>query len=99
MKVRDSLCALRRKALTRFADTESGREVVLPLVGGKKDPDFGKMTCDAVATVFVGASEIAKRENHMATTLNHDSIKRAKDAANTITEINRRNHEIWDNRK
>ncbi len=95
--VRDSLCALRRQALTKYTDTANGRTAVLALVGGK-EPDFKAMTCDAVSTVFTAASEIAKRENNYHVVMNRDSVQRTKDQYGTIAEINKKNKEFWDAR-
>ncbi|HLH04958.1 MAG TPA: DUF2213 domain-containing protein [Bryobacteraceae bacterium] len=92
--VRDSLCALRRLALTRFVEGERGRKVVLPFFGGK-DPDFKTMTCDAVQGVFVAASEIAKRENNYEAALSKDAIAQTRATTSAIVEINKRNKEFW----
>jgi hypothetical protein len=93
-KVRDSLCALKRKALTRFYESDRGRAAVLPFTGGN-DPDFKAMTCDALSTVFVGASEIAKRENNFDATATRDASSKASKSASAIVEINRKNQEFW----
>jgi hypothetical protein len=92
--VRDSLCTLRRQALTRFTESERGRKAVLPFTGGK-DADFKAMTCDTLQTVFIGASEIAKRENNYEASLSKDAIAQTRATTSAIVEINKRNKEFW----
>ena len=92
-KTRDSLCALKRKALAS-ALAGSNRDAVVPLVGA--NPTFDALTCDALNLAFVGASEIVKRQNTAAQTrVTFDAGKNAAGVANSISAINRRNAEFW----
>ena len=91
-KVRDSLCALRRRALeTAFAG--KSRDAITPFVG--PNPDFTKLTCDALSSAFIGASEIVRRENNAAAKTTFDGAKTASTIASTISSINAKNAAFW----
>ena len=91
-KVRDSLCALRRRALeTAFAG--KSRDAITPFVGS--NPDFTKLTCDALSSAFIGASEIVRRENNAAAKTTFDGGRTASDIASTISSINAKNAAFW----
>ena len=91
VKMRDSLCAVRRKAL-ETAFSGKYRDSVAPFVGAA--PDFAKMTCDSLHGAFIGASELVKRENNAQTKVTYD-IKTPAGVAGSITDINRRNAAFW----
>lgn len=90
--VRDSLCALRRKALEAAYASPKTRDAVAPLVAGK---DLATMTCDALSAAFIGASEIVRRENNAAVNATFDGGKAANGVANQITAMNAKNAAFW----
>ncbi len=92
-KTRDSLCALRRKALEAAFAHPKTRDAVAPLLRGV---DLAKLTCDALTSTFIGASEIVRRDNNNAQTkVTFDGGKTASGIASTISSMNRRNSEFW----
>jgi hypothetical protein len=58
----DALCGLRRTALTR-AMSDADKAAHIKLMAGDT-PDFSKMTCDAVGTVFLAASELVRLQTN-----------------------------------
>jgi hypothetical protein len=88
----DGLCALKRKALDAAYANPKTRDAVAPLVAGK---DLSKLTCDALHSTFVGASEIVRRENNAHAKVTFDSGKHAHVTASTISDMNRRNSQFW----
>ena len=92
-KTRDSLCALRRKALEAAFAHPKTRDAVAPLLRGV---ELAKLTCDALSSTFIGASEIVRRDNnHAQTKVTFDGAKTASTIASTINSMNRRNSEFW----
>lgn len=91
-KMRDSLCAMRRKALEAAYASPKTRDAVAPLVAGR---DLQKLTCDALNSTFIGASEIVRRENNAPTKVTFDSSKVAAGVRSTISDMNRRAAEFW----
>lgn len=94
----DSLCLLKRKALSTALDG-ANRSAVTPFLG--QTPDFKVLTCDAVASAFTGASEIVRVANNKTVPSTFDT-NRARDsaaAAGSIAAINKRNAEFWNGRK
>jgi hypothetical protein len=91
-KTRDALCVLKRKALSTAFDGRY-RDIVTPFLGAT--PDFKTLTCDAVASAFLGASEIVRRENNAQAKVTFDAGKQAAGVANTISSINARNAAFW----
>ncbi len=91
-KTRDSLCAMRRKALEAAYANPKTRDAVAPLVAGR---NLHKLTCDALNAAFIGASEIVRRENNAQTKVTFDGGKTAAGIATTISDMNRRAAEFW----
>lgn len=60
--VTDSLCQQRRSVLTTAMMLPNSNAVMLPLLAGQQSLD--RMTCDAINTVFVAASETIKARNN-----------------------------------
>jgi hypothetical protein len=95
-KFRDSLCAFKRKALKGALDTKAGKEAVETLLGGQK-ADFTRMTCDAVGTLFIGASELVKKSNTnrgIGLSLDGKGVK-----MRSIADINKANADFWAKRQ
>lgn len=90
---RDALCLLKRKALSKAFEGGKFRDAITPFVGAK--PDFKTLTCDAVASAFLGASEIVRRENNGATRVTFDGAKVASGMASSIAAINQKNRDFW----
>jgi len=94
-KTADSLCALRRKAMTTAFKDDAKKGHFKPFLT-TDSPDFSTMSCDAVKLIFNGASELAKIGNNSGNATRDAS---ARDTTrNTIADINKRNSEFW-NRK
>ena len=83
---------MRRAALTAAYENPKTRDAVAPLVAGK---DLSKLTCDALSSTFIGASEIVRRSNNAQTLPTFDGSKSAATVRQSISEINRRNSEFW----
>jgi uncharacterized protein len=92
-KVRDSLCVFRRRAMAQAIRTEKGRDALKPFVG--ESPNFKSMTCDAMKSAFIGASEVLKRTNNALPISVKDANAKAKDTASLVASINQRNAEFW----
>ena len=93
IKFQDSLCALRRLALANAYANPATRDAVSPLVA---PVDLAKLTCDALGSTFIGASEIVRNLNNRAqTTVTFDSGKSAAGIASTIQSMNQRNAQFW----
>ena len=90
---RDALCGLKRKALSTAFDGKY-RDAITPFLGSS--PDFKTLTCDALASAFIGASEIVRRENNAQSTQGtFDGGKAAAGMAQQISAINKKNAEFW----
>ncbi len=89
-KVRDNLCALRRKALTVGLETANA-DMIRPLV-----TDVKKMTCDSVTIAFVGASELIRQRNNDRG-IGYDKATRDTSSVkiSTIHDINEANRKFW----
>ncbi|NTG00100.1 DUF2213 domain-containing protein [Agrobacterium rhizogenes] len=94
-KTSDSLCALRRKAMSVAFKDDAKRVHFEPFLT-TDSPDFTKMSCEAVKLMFNGASQLAKIGNNGGNAT-RDSGER-KSLSSTIADINKRNSEFW-NRK
>lgn len=93
-RTKDALCNLRRKALETAFNAGTYRDAITPFLG--KTPDFKKLTCDAMTSAFVGASEIVRRTNNAQNlSSTFDGAKDAAKVASSISNINRRNAEFW----
>lgn len=93
-KVRDNLCALRRKTMTQALDDDRASAFVKPFA---KDADAIKaMTCDAAKTAFIAASEMARITNNFSAI---GADKATRDASTvqvkTIADINEENRKYW----
>ena len=91
-KMRDSLCALRRKAL-ESAFSGSGRDALVPFVG--TTPDFAKMTCDAAKMAVTGASEVIKARNTAGTFSSTAARDQHTQTLTAIASINQANKKFW----
>lgn len=91
-KVRDGLCAIKRQALAAAFANPKTRDAVAPLVAGVT---LDKLSCDALNTAFIGASEIVRRENNVQAVPSFDGGKQAATVAHSISEINKRNSDFW----
>lgn len=85
------VATVQRKVLADALKTEDGRAIVTPLLAGRT---VDAMPVDAVATVFVAASEMAKQKNNSRGA--RQGMK-TKDFGSVVTaaEINRRNAEFY----
>jgi hypothetical protein len=92
-KVRDNLCALRRKALDAALLDDTSSEFVKPLVASD---GIKSMTCDAVKVSFYAASEIAKRNNNDRG-IGYDRATRDASSVvlKSIADINKGNRDFW----
>ncbi|KAF1069144.1 MAG: hypothetical protein GAK45_01165 [Pseudomonas citronellolis] len=89
-KVADHICACQRQALTKAMSTDA-KAVVEPFLAGRS---LDALTADQVATVFTGASELAKVRNNDKGARSQAST-RDFGGTTTIADINRRNQEHW----
>jgi hypothetical protein len=92
-KTRDAVCGLKRKALAKAFEGKF-KDAVAPFVG--QNPDFQKLTCDAVAQAFLGASEVVRQTNNATQTKGtFDGTKAAAGMAKSIADINAKNSAFW----
>jgi hypothetical protein len=92
-KTSDALCGLRRKAL-QTAFEGKHRDAVTPFLGAT--PEFKTLTCDAIRSAFVGASEIVRLQNNGAQkTGTFDASKNAASISKSVSAINAANREFW----
>jgi len=96
-KVRDSLCAFRRRVLRHSITQDSpSAKVIKPLLAGR---DVKSLTCDAVNVAFVAASESMKALNNGR---DRPVLKGRTFAAQTQTQLadmNKRNAEFWGDKR
>lgn len=90
-KTRDSLCALRRKALRQAYANDKTRDSVAPFVPSK--PNFKTLDCAKMQAAFIASSELIKRSNN-ATPAGQLAPVRVTDR---MAEISRKNKEFWAN--
>lgn len=93
----DAMCGLRRRALT--AAFRDRKEVVQPfahLFNDRAAPNFDIMSCDAVTTVFNGATVLAARANNGRSVTADQS--RTTVTVPTPAEMNARNRDFWKTR-
>lgn len=89
---RDALCQVRRGAMVAALGTDAGRASLAPF--GVRDAEgVARMTCDAATAAFVGASEIAARDNNNRVVNQNPSP--AASGRITNAERNRINAEFW----
>lgn len=93
---RDAMCALRLKAVQTAFESGKYRDAITPFLGAA--PDFKALTCDAVNSAFIGASEIVRRSNNVQPQATFDGAQAAHGMAKQITEMNRRAAEFWGQR-
>jgi len=88
----DSICGLRRRALSKVSDDH--RELIAPVLEGL---DLKKATCDSIKHVFIAASELARKStnDHQFKVTRPVKDSSAKNIP-TIAEINKKNREAWD---
>jgi hypothetical protein len=84
--INDSMCALKRKALSSALNDSKTRDAVLPLLDGV---DINKLPCAALHQTFVGASELVKRHN------NASAFSTVTDSAIPTLSINDINKSFW----
>jgi uncharacterized protein len=91
--VRDSICALRRKAL-ETAFHGKNHDAVAPFVGSA--PDFTKITCDAARSALVGASEVMRvKNNSVASSVAHAARDEFRNTTDRIAAMNEANKKLW----
>jgi hypothetical protein len=91
-----TLCALKRNALSAaFRDNDKHNFVQVMLAG--KQPTFDKMTCDEIAPIFAGASEMVRQHNNAAFGRVRPSNQGVRGAATLLTpaDINARNRQKY----
>jgi len=94
----DTLCGLRRNVLQEAYRNGEKRTYVDTVLGKPAGTaDFTKMTCDAVAMVFNGASELARQANNASFGRVRPNNENVRGAGGTLTpaEINARNRAKW----
>lgn len=92
-KTRDSLCAFRKKTLlAAYKRDGKGRDAVAGMLGGKR-VDLSRMTCDAIGTLFNGASELAKRGH--ASGQYGGAANVGSTCPKSIADINAANRKYW----
>ncbi|MCX5495379.1 DUF2213 domain-containing protein [Kaistia dalseonensis] len=93
-KVRDNLCALRRRAMTQALDDSRASAFVKPFA--KDAAAIKAMTCDAAKTAFIAASEVASVTNNFSAI---GADKATRDASNvgvkSIADINKAHRDFW----
>lgn len=94
-KFSDSLCALKRRALEAAHSNPKTRDAVKPLVA---NVDLSKLSCDALHSTFVGASELVRIQNNGASAqATFDGSASAKKTGDQISEMNKAAREFWAN--
>ena len=95
-KVRDNLCAMRRKAMTLALENSRSAGFVQHFA---RDADAIKaMTCDAAAAAFVGASELARSANNAFIGFEKATKDASKVQVSSISDINKSNRDFWASR-
>jgi hypothetical protein len=89
---RDSLCALKRKALDAAFTNTKTRDAIAPLLAGV---DLAKLPCAALHATFVGASELVKRENNSAIVVRDAATVTAPATTNLIDSLNQQYKDFW----
>lgn len=90
-KVVDHICACQRQTLTRAMASDAGKTVVEPFLGGRA---LDAMSAEQVATVFTGASELARaRNNDRAARIAVPTRDFGK--TTSIADINSQNQAFW----
>ncbi len=90
--VRDSHCAMKRAALAAAYASPKTRDAVAPLLA---NVDLQKLSCDALHSTFVGASEIVRHTNNSQSKGTTDGVQAPVRAADSIAAMNRKNAEFW----
>lgn len=91
-----TLCSLKRNALdAAFRDTEKHDFVQVMLAG--KQPAFDKMTCDEIAPIFAGASEMVRQHNNASFGRVRPNGQGVRGAAHLLTpaDINAKNRQKY----
>jgi hypothetical protein len=91
-----SMCALKRNALdAAFRDNDKHNFVQVMLAG--KQPAWDKMTCDEIAPIFAGASEMVRQHNNATYGRVRPNNQGVRGAAHLLTpaDINARNRQKY----
>lgn len=91
----DAVAKLQRRVLDQAVATDTGREVLAPLLAGRA---LDKLTGDALDALFTGAAELMKRHNNQAGVRINITTKDFG-RVNTPAAINKAAQEFWANRK
>lgn len=92
-KTEEVLCGFRRQVLSAALTSGTGRQHVEPVLGRN---DVTTMTCDGVAMVFQGATELARIANNKGgSAAGNPGGGAARTAPPTPTEINEANRKFW----
>jgi len=91
----DAVAKLQRRVLADAITTDTGKQVLQPLLAGRA---LDKLTGDALDALFTGAAELMKRHNN-ATGVRSGITTKDFGRANTPAAINKAAQEFWANRK
>jgi len=91
----DAVAKLQRRVLADAITTDTGKQVLQPLLAGRA---LDKLTGDALDALFTGAAELMKRHNN-ATGVRSGVTTKDFGRANTPAAINKAAQEFWANRK
>lgn len=91
-----AVTAVRRKVLVETLKTADGKAIVAPLLGAKT---VDALTADAVDTVFVAASEMAKHRNNAKGSRHGIKTQDFGKAPVSLSDMNKRNAAFWDQSK
>lgn len=91
-----TMCALKRNALTAAYQDNEKHDFVQVMLAGKK-PTFDKMSCDELAPIFAGASEMVRQHNNATLGRVRPSNQGVRGAAHLLTpaQINERNRQKY----
>lgn len=91
----DAVAKLQRRVLADAITTDTGKQVLQPLLAGRA---LDKLTGDALDALFTGAAELMKRHNN-STGVRSGVTTKDFGRANTPAAINKAAQEFWANRK
>ncbi len=95
VKSMKSVSDVHRRVLAQAITTADTKKLIEPLLAGRT---IDALSADAVATVFVAASESVKAQNN-ANGVRHNVTTKDFGRPSTIASINQRNAEFWATRK
>jgi hypothetical protein len=87
-----AVTVLQRKVLADAAKTEDGKGIVKPLLAGRT---LDALPDDAVETVFIAASEMARANNNSRGSVRGVATSDFDKAPVSIAEMNKRNADFW----